>query len=827
MRHLFFSLFVVSTACTPLLPQDAASDASAKATCTAGALPAPPTEIPSRDYGLTISGAISVGTYEAGVNWALVAGMRAYRAKAPGLRPFMPRLHAVTGASAGAINTFLTSIAYCGKSQSTVADNVFLQSWSDVGWDALFPGRKSCEEYSQYFLRGRSEAEQATIRKQLDCGSDRLVYGADDGLLTRRGLRVAEKRLQETLTNDAFDPDCVLDLGVTLTATNPVMITSNNSQLSVPAQRLAVLAEARGSTKGMALAHPAPFASPLVGPRGWLAPPGTSLGTGAMVDVLEGASAFPVAFGTKMIEICDAPPEGKCPKRRFFDGGLYDNVPIGLAVALVENVARPRVASMDEVPRYLFIDPEQLRGLDPVQVTNQGKEGLPMLLDLLGSFVSVARKYELQAMVREQNALPKKTADLMSITRFMPIMGEHFQWFGAFAARPFRQYDYYVGVYDGLRALAVEVCGQYHITAPDLLARCAAAEVLRLHDALGLSDTPKDSADRATTRSASAIVKQLTLRELEVDLKGRPDAVAALGTSCEKAKADPVTQAIFEANLALDKKRRQSGNFALDANQFHAVAKAVKPEVEKIQPELELSQLGYSLSENDRLFFANSRAWVASQGKALSLRALDREADIQKQQADRAFLDGTTVYGTMAFAAHIAWPVSGWYWNGRHLPQVGMLSGHEKAPVILTRFLIPYEANLRFGLGWEIGFRGGYAWSVAGLNLALRPVSVRDQHVWFRPSLTLSLDLPTKWLPNLDFGVTTRIPYRPGDVPLAEISTFGPEVGLSFINGFVRVSVTREEVFNYQLERSAAAGYSVRIALEDLTSLAYWGSKIF
>src|SRR5438067_5307588 len=70
-------------------------------------------------FALTISGGVSLGAYEAGLNWALVRFMRLRELefKADDPRAFLrsrgPELVAVTGASAGSINALLAAPLWC------------------------------------------------------------------------------------------------------------------------------------------------------------------------------------------------------------------------------------------------------------------------------------------------------------------------------------------------------------------------------------------------------------------------------------------------------------------------------------------------------------------------------------------------------------------------------------------------------------------------------------------------------------------------------------------------------------------------------------------
>ncbi|HET9158075.1 MAG TPA: patatin-like phospholipase family protein, partial [Myxococcaceae bacterium] len=89
-------------------------------------------------YALTLSGGVSLGSYEAGLNWALVRVFRAEMSDM--LLRRRPRLVGVTGASAGSINALLVAALYCETTESaaraTIDDNLLRSAWLHVGLDA-------------------------------------------------------------------------------------------------------------------------------------------------------------------------------------------------------------------------------------------------------------------------------------------------------------------------------------------------------------------------------------------------------------------------------------------------------------------------------------------------------------------------------------------------------------------------------------------------------------------------------------------------------------------------------------------------------------------
>ena len=73
-------------------------------------------------YALTLSGGVSLGSYEAGLNWTLVRLFRTRMGEMLVRR--RPRLVGVTGASAGSINALLVAALYCETDESAARSSV-------------------------------------------------------------------------------------------------------------------------------------------------------------------------------------------------------------------------------------------------------------------------------------------------------------------------------------------------------------------------------------------------------------------------------------------------------------------------------------------------------------------------------------------------------------------------------------------------------------------------------------------------------------------------------------------------------------------------------
>ena len=168
--------------------------------------PAQLTPIP---YAMAISGGISLGAYEAGLNWTLVRAMKlARRQELDDLvgTCHLPRLASVAGASAGSINAVLTAMhwaldekaagaldpdsvldkAAVANLDDTVDRNLFRWVWLTVGIENLLPLRY-------------------------------VNYEDDDGLLSRRRIRCLVAQIADLQSLPVYDAGVETPVGLMLT----------------------------------------------------------------------------------------------------------------------------------------------------------------------------------------------------------------------------------------------------------------------------------------------------------------------------------------------------------------------------------------------------------------------------------------------------------------------------------------------------------------------------------------------------------------------------------------------------------------------------------
>lgn len=458
---------------------------------------APPDD--TANFGLTISGGISLGAYEAGLNWSLVRLLKTFKdgglrkrmglalAHAPlgaalsAAAPDKTRLSAVTGASAGNINAFLTAAAWCQKdgdnflgSPETAKNNVFFHTWTDIGLGKLFPpSDRKCEDYKKHAVPEQCRDAEAASKNNachgvnLACKDGETPYADDDALFTRGAFSQVIFDAQRFFNESNFDTSCEIPLGITLTKVVPRQLSIDGEGLRVPSQRHAVQMRVKSeSGKGVTFWNqPHPMTKPNTEVTSTsfgelFLPPVDDAGRLEMRNVIrmvQAASAFPVAFGPLDLQSRTGSTAA------YLDGGVFDNIPLGLLVNLLESTPGGKDASV------IYLQPSNLRltaekiALAPSQVDARG---LSQQVDFLRGAVGSAMSYELAFAQRERlrlratNPNAKTPFPVRLTSRYSQIFGAQLINFGAFVSHELRKHDYYVGIYDGLYSASYEICSR-------------------------------------------------------------------------------------------------------------------------------------------------------------------------------------------------------------------------------------------------------------------------------------------------------------------------------------------------------------------------------
>ena len=334
---------------------------------TAGGVVAAETDGAHQRFSIAISGGASKGAYEAGLNWAILKllekGEHLETLAGGRFRPF--EAASAAGASAGGVNTILSGLTWCLRTQHDdriahrIDKNFFHAIWLRIDINELLPPE-----------------------------ADSKVYLPDDALLSRRDYFAAADELRDKWHEPAFRPGCRVPMGVTVTRIVPQALQVGD--IEVHNQRFVIPFELRVGDDGTVGFWFDPADYPKVAdPSMILLPrergePEFSITDERVIGAAVVSSAFPAAFGRRRLEYCrlvvheggasssneaSAPSDAQtnlvCPagyaleEAEFADGGLFDNLPIGLARTLAEENVRAR---SDPLPvTYVYLDPNRIR----------------------------------------------------------------------------------------------------------------------------------------------------------------------------------------------------------------------------------------------------------------------------------------------------------------------------------------------------------------------------------------------------------------------------------------------------------------------------------
>ena len=354
------------------------------------------------DFSLIISGGVSLGAYEAGYNWAIIKILSKVK-NTPEL--LEPNLKSVAGASAGSINALLSAMYWCQKDSiplhNTIDDNLFHETWVNLGIEDL------------------------------------VIEGEDpdnmNSLFTRRGLEKKGEKIIAHLKKPIFKRGCEVPLGVAVTKVKPIVeeiqgIKVKNQNFSVPL--LFKERNGKGIVENKIMPKNGDF---------YISIPNIENDREKLINLLFASGAFPGAF--QQVKL-DYAYKGIKHSNYFIDGGLYDNVPLDLAIQLDKSTST-----------FFFMDPSNMRK-EKEDYNIDEKEEPPLgfigtnLLPVFSSF-DIMQSMKLYEAIN-QNFRGNSNKKLVLSSRFHPLTGKYLGHFGAFLDQNFRTYDYHVGIYDAL-----------------------------------------------------------------------------------------------------------------------------------------------------------------------------------------------------------------------------------------------------------------------------------------------------------------------------------------------------------------------------------------
>jgi len=379
--------------------------------------PAAAETTPNR-ISLAISGGASKGAYEAGLIWGLIEVLHQVEKTENwsfGGEPRPIEIASIAGTSAGGINTLIAALVWSvnpedkGGFTNRINDNIFRDVWLTPDVNRLLPPNADPHQY----LPG-------------------------DALLSRKDLVEAARELRKKWRKPGtFRPGLRLPLGVTVTRVKPETMIVRG--VAVDNQRFYIPFEVRTQDDGSVKFFFDPDDYPSLADPAMIIMPWSSDGSPFFISdqqveaALLTTSAFPTGFGRKRLQYCrqktsftddetittpsieeseTKEKELVCPdgyeftEAEFADGGLFDNLPIGLARLLSESST---LHKKEPLPiKYIYLDPNRERFETPVSEDKRACEGVnppeacgELTFDIaseavvLGGAIGTARKYEL------------------------------------------------------------------------------------------------------------------------------------------------------------------------------------------------------------------------------------------------------------------------------------------------------------------------------------------------------------------------------------------------------------------------------------------------
>ncbi|MDH5259341.1 MAG: patatin-like phospholipase family protein, partial [Gammaproteobacteria bacterium] len=194
-----------------------------------------------------------------------------------------------------------------------------------------------------------------------------------------------------------------------------------------------------------------------------------------VLNAILASSAFPVTFSPIEMNYCKAvtdssSPSANCPagyrahQDSFIDGGNFDNAPIGAAMRIND------VEGFYEDANIVFVNPGKRRNRErklkaETQSQYENSQLLPGIKEYLGLSYHIfdygmsAELYQTARRVEQLQRQSNSSRPSINVTdRYYPIVGGYLMHFGAFFDRAFREYDFIVGVYDGVVGIAESEC---------------------------------------------------------------------------------------------------------------------------------------------------------------------------------------------------------------------------------------------------------------------------------------------------------------------------------------------------------------------------------
>ena len=356
----------------------------------------------SDSVSLTTSGGVSLGVYEAGYLYYTIKFGNTINDDT---------VKILTGASAGALNSFLGILEGCSDSPEP-SESLFWKTWIPLGIDQLYPPKEK---------RPKS-------------------------VLTREGLEDMFTLLQNRW-HKGLRKGCHAYLGVSLTRKESIL-PSNSSLIDYPRIMESTVVHITGRGEGIA----PKVENVIVNPRSSQITLPLSKDDNKNFEILKSvllaSSSFPVAFKPTSIPHCISTPPHKeeCNGKKvrydeFVDGGVFNNGPLDLAYKIAGKL------NISDRTTYYYFDPDYKNfPTDAISTSSEFEEGIIKEgMIFLKNFVQFSRSTKVSNFLNDH---PELLSKVEIIKGNLPLASSPMEGFLGFFEKDFREFDFYIGMLD-------------------------------------------------------------------------------------------------------------------------------------------------------------------------------------------------------------------------------------------------------------------------------------------------------------------------------------------------------------------------------------------
>ncbi len=370
-----------------------------------------------KDFSLIISGGISLGAYEAGYNWGLLKYLNYLKHQN---NKNSINMDSIAGASAGAINAMISAMAWCRDANSAdkdnmIENNLFYNIWTKVDFEDLLIDKEF----------GTTDNTNKT------------------SLFSRKKLEDLAENIFTELNKPYYERECKIPFGFATTRVDAKISKIQDIEIANKLFHIPLYLVGKSNHRAKVMDNYELSRDNII----HLSHDG-SPSKKRVKKALFASSAFPIAFEHVELEYFH---HNKFEKALFLDGGVFDNVPLDFAIRL----------SNEKANNYIFMDPKHMRRkLPPKEIQTQEHIASPInsATKLISDIFSASESSILYNTLAGEFGNREKHIQISS--RYFPITGKFLEHFGAFLDRGFREYDYYVGVYDTIVDSAEYVCNE-------------------------------------------------------------------------------------------------------------------------------------------------------------------------------------------------------------------------------------------------------------------------------------------------------------------------------------------------------------------------------